>query len=83
MCATRDFETAETFPYVILIYYETFQTSAIILYTKTLYIIKIIIIVSQLIATPFAYGSIYLGPTGAMVTLAISYLFGKCLVNEE
>jgi len=31
----------------------------------------------QLIATPFAYGSIYLGPTGAMVTLAISYLFGK------
>lgn len=34
----------------------------------------------QLIATPFAYGSIYLGPTGAMVTLAISYLFGKSFI---
>ncbi|XP_050540464.1 protein spinster homolog 1 [Daktulosphaira vitifoliae] len=36
-----------------------------------------VLAISQLIATPFAYGSIYLGPLGAMVTLAISYLFAE------
>lgn len=36
-----------------------------------------VLAISQLIATPFAYGSIYLGPTGAMVTLAVSYLFAE------
>lgn len=37
----------------------------------------------QLIATPFAFGSIYLGPVGAMVTLAISYIFGKSTLNSN
>ncbi|CAH0773939.1 unnamed protein product [Bemisia tabaci] len=36
-----------------------------------------VLAVSQLIATPFAFGSIYMGPIGAMVTLAISYLFAE------
>lgn len=36
-----------------------------------------VLAISQLIATPFAYGSIYMGPVGAMVTLAISYLFAE------
>ncbi|XP_050428083.1 protein spinster homolog 1 [Adelges cooleyi] len=36
-----------------------------------------VLAISQLISTPFAYGSIYLGPFGAMVTLAISYLFAE------
>lgn len=33
--------------------------------------------ISQLIATPFAFGSIFCEPVGAMVTLGISYFFGK------
>jgi len=32
----------------------------------------------QLIATPFAFGSVYFGPLWAMITLGVSYLFGKC-----
>lgn len=36
-----------------------------------------VLAISQLIATPFAFGSIYLGPVGAMVTLAISYVFAE------
>jgi hypothetical protein len=31
----------------------------------------------QLIATPFAYGSVYFDPLWALITLAISYFFGK------
>ena len=34
-----------------------------------------------MIATPFAFGSIYLEPVGAMVTLAISYVFGKYILD--
>lgn len=33
----------------------------------------------QLIATPFAYGSVYFDPLWALITLAISYFFGKCM----
>lgn len=33
--------------------------------------------ISQLIATPFAFGSVYFRPTGAMISLGISYFFGK------
>jgi len=36
-----------------------------------------VLAISQLIATPFAFGSIYMEPVGAMVTLAISYLFAE------
>ncbi|XKL64412.1 hypothetical protein PGB90_004498 [Kerria lacca] len=36
-----------------------------------------VLAISQLIATPFAFGSIYLQPVGAMVTLAISYVFAE------
>ncbi|XP_014259873.1 uncharacterized protein LOC106672735 [Cimex lectularius] len=36
-----------------------------------------VLAISQLISTPFAFGSIYMGPTGAMITLAISYLFAE------
>lgn len=36
-----------------------------------------VLAISQLIATPFAFGSIYLQPVGAMVTLAISYIFAE------
>ncbi|KAL1114880.1 hypothetical protein AAG570_007704 [Ranatra chinensis] len=37
----------------------------------------VVLAVSQLISTPFAFGSIYMGPVGAMITLAISYLFAE------
>ncbi|BES90306.1 unnamed protein product [Nesidiocoris tenuis] len=37
----------------------------------------IVLAISQLIATPFAFGSIYMGPVGSMITLAISYLFAE------
>jgi len=33
--------------------------------------------ISQIIATPFAFGSIYFNPLWAMITLGISYFFGK------
>lgn len=36
-----------------------------------------VLAISQLIATPFAFGSVYLEPVGAMITLGISYFFGK------
>lgn len=37
----------------------------------------VILAVSQIIATPLAFGSVYCYPVGAMVTLGISYFFGK------
>uniref|UniRef100_T1HDM6 Uncharacterized protein n=3 Tax=Rhodnius prolixus TaxID=13249 RepID=T1HDM6_RHOPR len=36
-----------------------------------------VLAISQLVSTPFAFGSIYMGPVGAMITLAISYLFAE------
>lgn len=33
--------------------------------------------ISQIIATPFAFGSVYFNPLWAMITLGISYFFGK------
>ena len=36
-----------------------------------------VLAISQLIATPFAFGSVYFEPLGAMITLGISYFFGK------
>lgn len=37
----------------------------------------IVLSVSQLIATPFAFGSVYFNPTWAMVTLGFSYFFAE------
>lgn len=37
-----------------------------------------VLAISQLIATPFAFGSVYFDPVWAMITLGISYFFGKC-----
>lgn len=37
----------------------------------------VILAISQIVATPFAFGSVYLEPVGAMITLGISYFFGK------
>lgn len=36
-----------------------------------------VLAISQLIATPFAFGSVYFEPVWAMITLGISYFFGK------
>lgn len=36
----------------------------------------LVLAISQLIASPFAFGSVYFDPVGAMITLAISYFFG-------
>lgn len=36
-----------------------------------------VLAISQLIATPFAYGSVYFDPTWALITLAISYFFAE------
>lgn len=36
-----------------------------------------VLTISQLIATPFAFGSVYFDPVWAMITLGISYFFGK------
>lgn len=36
-----------------------------------------ILAISQIISTPGAFGSVYFNPTWAMVTLGISYFFGK------
>lgn len=33
--------------------------------------------ISQIIATPFAFGSVYFNPLWAMITLGISYFFGE------
>lgn len=35
-----------------------------------------VLAISQLIATPFAFGSVYFQPVWAMITLGISYFFG-------
>lgn len=37
----------------------------------------VVLAVSQLIAAPFAWGSVYYDPLWAMITLGISYFFGK------
>ncbi|KAG5893319.1 hypothetical protein JTB14_000278 [Gonioctena quinquepunctata] len=37
----------------------------------------VVLAVSQLVATPFAFGSVFCTPTGAMVTLGISYFFAE------
>ena len=36
-----------------------------------------VLAISQIIATPFSFGSVYFNPLGAMITLGISYFFGK------
>ncbi|XP_069671558.1 protein spinster homolog 1 [Periplaneta americana] len=36
-----------------------------------------VLAISQLIATPFAYGSVYFDPLWALITLAISYFFAE------
>ena len=33
--------------------------------------------ISQILATPFAFGSVIFSPVGAMITLGISYFFGR------
>lgn len=40
----------------------------------------LILALSQLIATPGAFGSVYFDPLWAMITLGISYFFGKFLI---
>lgn len=40
-----------------------------------------ILAISQLIATPFAFGAVYFEPTGALISLGISFFFGKCTVT--
>ncbi|XP_066144125.1 probable 4-methylmuconolactone transporter [Euwallacea fornicatus] len=37
----------------------------------------VILAISQIVATPFAFGSVYFEPVGAMVTLGISYFFAE------
>lgn len=37
----------------------------------------IILAVSQILSTPFAFGSVYFEPVGAMITLGISYFFAE------
>lgn len=39
--------------------------------------------ISQIIATPFAFGSVYFNPLWAMITLGISYFFGKHICIHE
>lgn len=41
----------------------------------------IVLAVSQILATPFAFGSVYFTPTWAMITLGISYFFGNNLYS--
>lgn len=41
-----------------------------------------VLAISQLVATPFAFGSVYFRPTGAMATLGISYFFGEILIDS-
>lgn len=36
-----------------------------------------VLAISQLIATPGAFGSVYFEPVWAMITLGLSYFFGK------
>ncbi|KAL1488253.1 hypothetical protein ABEB36_015207 [Hypothenemus hampei] len=37
----------------------------------------VILAISQIVATPFAFGSVYCEPVGAMITLGISYFFAE------
>ncbi|KAK6625807.1 hypothetical protein RUM43_006106 [Polyplax serrata] len=37
----------------------------------------LVLAISQLIASPFAFGSVYFDPLGAMITLGISYFFAE------
>ncbi|CAG9853594.1 unnamed protein product [Phyllotreta striolata] len=37
----------------------------------------VVLAVSQIVATPFAFGSVYFAPVGAMITLGISYFFAE------
>ncbi|XP_060533613.1 protein spinster homolog 1 [Cylas formicarius] len=37
----------------------------------------VILAVSQICATPFAFGSVYFSPVGAMITLGVSYFFAE------
>ncbi|CAH1118484.1 unnamed protein product [Phaedon cochleariae] len=37
----------------------------------------VVLAISQLVATPFAFGSVFCTPTGAMITLGISYFFAE------
>lgn len=39
--------------------------------------------ISQLLSTPFAFGSVYFNPTWAMITLGISDFFGKFLLIKN
>lgn len=41
-----------------------------------------VLAISQLISTPFAFGSVYFEPLWAMITLGISYFFGKTIENH-
>ena len=41
-----------------------------------------VLAISQLIATPFAFGSVYFDPLWAMINLGISYFFGECRWNK-
>lgn len=40
-----------------------------------------VLAISQLISTPFAFGSVYFTPTWAMITLGISYFFGMYIAT--
>lgn len=37
----------------------------------------VVLAVSQIVSTPFAFGSVYFNPTYAMVSLGVSYFFGE------
>lgn len=42
-----------------------------------------VLAISQLIATPFAFGSVYFEPLWAMITLGISYFFGEFVIEDK
>lgn len=42
-----------------------------------------ILAISQIVATPFAFGSVYFAPTGALISLGISYFFGKSFSIQD
>lgn len=42
-----------------------------------------VLAISQLIATPGAFGSVYFDPLWAMITLGISYFFGELFSHES
>lgn len=43
----------------------------------------LLLAISQFIAAPLAWGSVYYDPLWAMITLGISYFFGMCLTNID